>query len=392
MTDKEEYYEESLRLHARHKGKLEITGKVRVRTEEEMKVAYLPGAIEPCLLIERAGEDARKYSIKANTIAVVSDGSAVPGLGNIGGPAALPMIEGKALLFKEFGEVDAFPLCLSTQDPDEIVLTVKSISPAFGGICLDGISAPGCFEIKRRLREELDIPVWLDSGDGIAAVVNAALINACRLTGRPLSELKAVVFGAGAAGSAIAKMLVRENVQDIVVCDSKGIISASRISEFEEDKLELLELTNKNGLSGNLMDAIAGRDLFIGVSKPDILTEVMVRSMAKEPWIFALADPDPEILPEKAKAAGAYITCTGSQDYANYITNTLLTPGLFRGLLDAEADGINDEIVSAAIRELAGLVPGDELSEDCLLPFIFDEDVAARIAEAVAKVVAEKTI
>jgi len=387
MTDKTEYYEESLRLHAQHKGKLEITGKVRVRTEEEMKVAWLPGVIEPCLLIEKAKEDARKYSIKANTIAVVSDGSAVAGLGNIGGLAALPMVESKALLFKEFGGVDAFPICLSTQDADEIVLTVKNISPVFGGICLDGIAAPGCFEIERRLRDELDIPVWRDSGNGVAAVLNAALINSCKLIGKPLSDLKAVVCGAGVAGNAIIKMLVRENVRDIVVCDSKGIISASRISEFEEDKLELLELTNKNGLSGNLMDALAGRDLFIGVSKPGILTGVMVRRMAKGPLVFALAEPEPEILPEKAKAAGARIIGTGCRDFTNCITSALFTPGLFRGLLDAEASGINDEMVSAAVHALAGLVPDDKLSEDFLLPTVFEEDVSARIAKVVAETV-----
>ena len=386
MTEMAEYYEESLRVHAKHKGKLEVQGKVPLKTEEDLRVALMPGVAEPCLLIERTPEDARKYTIKANTIAVVSDGSAVAGLGNIGGLAALPLIEGKALLFKELGGVDAFPICLSTQDVDEIVLTVKNISPGFGGICLESIKAPECFEIEKRLREELDIPVFSDSGQGIAAAVCAAVINSFRLTGKSLSDVRAVVCGAGASGSAITKMLVQLGLRDLVICDSKGIISASRISEFEEDKLELLELTNKDGLSGNLQDAIKDRDLFIGVSKPGVLTEVMIRSMAKNPVIFTLSNPEPEISLEHAKAGGAGIVATGSSLSPNHISSMLISPGIFRGVLDADVSEITEEMLLAATRALATLVSDKELSEDSILPSVLSEDVAAAIAKVVAEI------
>ena len=384
ISEYAEYYEESLRLHARYKGKLEITGKIPVRSEEELSLAYFPGAIEPCLLIERTPEDARNYTIKANSVAVVSDGSSVAGLGNIGGLASLPMIEGKALLFKEFGNLDAFPLCLSTQDIDEIILTVKNISPCFGAICIDGISAPRCFEIEKRLRDNLDIPVFSDSGQGIAAAVGAAVINSCKLLDKPLSDVRTVVCGAGAAGNAITKTLIRLGIKDLVVCDSGGILSAARISEFGEDKLELLELTNKEGISGNLQDAIKDRNLFIGISKPNILSEVMVRSMAKDPVIIALANPEPEILPGSAKAAGARITATGSPAFPNQISSILVSPGIFRGVLDAGVHVITDEMADAAARTLAGLIAEGGLSEEKILPSVFEEGIAEAIAKAVA--------
>ena len=380
-----DYYEESLWLHAKHKGKLETRGKVSLKTEDDLRTALMPGVAEPCLLIERTPEDAYKYTIKANTIAVVSDGSAVAGLGNIGGLAGLPLIEGKALFIKEYGGVDAFPICLATQDVDEIVLTVKNISPGFGGICLDSIEAPGCFEIERRLRNELNIPVFNDSGQGIAAAVCAAVINSYRLIKKPLVDVRAVVCGAGASGNAIAKMLIRLGLRDLVVCDSKGIISASRISEFGEDKLELLELTNKDGLSGNLQDAIKDRDLFIGVTKPGILTEVMIRSMAKNPVIFTLSNPEPEISPDHAKAAGAEIVATGSFAFPNYISSMLVSSGIFRGSFDAGISEITEEMVLAATKTLAELVSDKELSKDHILPSIFSEDVTAAIAKVVAE-------
>ena len=384
ISEYAEYYEESLRLHAQHEGKLEITGKVPVRTAEELSLAYFPGATAPCLLIERTPEDARKYTIKANSVAVISDGSSVAGLGNLGGLASLPMIEGKALSFKKFGNIDAFPLCLSTRDIDEIILTVKNISPCFGGICIDGISAPGCFEIEKRLRADLDIPVFNDSGQGIAAAVGAAVINSCKLLDKPLSDVRTVVCGAGAAGNAVTRTLIRLGMKDLVVCDSGGILSAARISEFGEDKLELLELTNKEGISGNLQDAIKDRDLFIGVSKPDILSEVMVRSMAKDPVIIALANPEPEILPDPAKAAGARIAATGSPAFPNQISSILVSPGIFRGALDAGLPVITDEMADEAARTLAGLIDEGDLSEDKILPSVFEEGVAEVIAKAVA--------
>ncbi|MDR0874617.1 MAG: NAD-dependent malic enzyme, partial [Clostridiales Family XIII bacterium] len=335
-----DYYEESLILHARHKGKLEITSKVPVKTKDDLSIAYTPGVAQPCLMIAQDPASARKYSIKANTVAVVSDGSAVLGLGNIGGLASLPVMEGKAVLFKEFGGVDAFPICLDTQDVDEIVETVKRIAPVFGGINLEDISAPRCFEVERRLKEILDIPVFHDDQHGTAVVVSAAVINAYRLIDRPLADVKAVISGAGAAGNAVAKMLLNIGLRDIVVCDSRGIISMDRFSEFGEDKMELLEVTNKDNLTGTLLEAVRGRDLFIGVSKPGVLNGEMVRTMNEAPVIFAMSNPEPEILPEIAKGAGARIVGTGRSDFPNQINNVLVFPGIFRGALDAEAKDI----------------------------------------------------
>jgi len=378
-----DYYEKSLQLHALHKGKLEIASKAPIKTLDDLATVYTPGVAGPCMLIAQDPENARRYSIKANTVAVVSDGSAVLGLGNIGGLASLPVMEGKAVLFKEFGGVDAFPICLDTQDIDEIVRTVKHIAPGFGGINLEDISAPRCFEIDRRLREELDIPVFHDDQHGSAIVVSAAVINAFKLLGKPLSDVRTVINGAGAAGNAITKMLALLGVRDIVVCDSKGILSPSRISEFGEDKLGLIELTNKEGLSGELSKAIKGRELFIGVSKPDVLTEEMVKTMKRNPVIFALSNPEPEIKPDIAKAAGARIVGTGRSDYPNQINNVLVFPGIFRGALDAGATAITEEMKIAATYALAGLVSDKELTEEYVLPPALKEGVAAAVAKAV---------
>ena len=378
------YYEASLRLHAQYKGKLEVVSKVPVKTKDDLSIAYTPGVAEPCLLIAQDKANARRYSIKANTVAVVSDGSAVLGLGNIGGLASLPVMEGKAVLFKEFGGVDAFPICLDTQDTEEIIETVKRIAPVFGGINLEDIAAPRCFEIEKRLKAELDIPVFHDDQHGTAVVVGAAVINAFRLLKKKLPLVKVVINGAGAAGNSVAKMLYALGLRDIVVCDSKGIISPSRIPEFGEDKLELLELTNKDGLTGGLEEAVKDRNLFIGVSKPRLLTEEMVRTMAEDAVIFAMANPEPEILPDLAMAAGARVVGTGRSDFKNQINNVLAFPGIFRGALDAEATEITEAMKVAAARALAAQVRESELNEEYILPPAFKEGLAAAVAEAVA--------
>jgi len=379
-----DYYEKSLQLHALHKGKIEVKSKVPLKTQFDLATAYTPGVAEPCLLIAQDPENARRYSIKANTVAVVSDGSAVLGLGNIGGLAALPVMESKAVLFKEFGGVDAFPICLNTQDADEIVETVKNIAPGFGGINLEDISAPRCFEIERRLKAEAGIPVFHNDGHGTAIALGAAVINAFKLTGKPLEDVRAAVSGAGVCGNAIVKMLKLLGVREIVVCDSKGILNASRISEFGEDKLGLLEMTNKEGLSGGLAKAVKGRDLFIGVSKPNILTGEMVRSMRKHPVIFATANPEPEIALDLAIASGARVVGTSRADLPNQISNALVFPGLFRGVLDAGAADITNEMKVAAAYALAGTIPDEELLDEYVIPSVFKEGVADAISKAVA--------
>ena len=384
------YYEESLLLHKSHKGKLEVVSKVSVKTREELSVVYTPGIAKPCLLIARSPEEARKHSIKSNTVAVVSDGSDVFGLGNIGGLASLPAMEGKAVLFKELGGVDAFPICLSTQDTDGIVETVKNIAPAFGGISLEGIEASRLVEIEERLKKGLDIPVFHDGGHSVAVVACAAVINAFRLLKKPLKDVHALVCGAGVGGSHTAKMLYAIGVRDIVICDSKGILSASRLSEFDEYKLELLEFTNKDRLEGSIEDALEGRDLFIGLSKPRLLTSEMVRMMAKDPVVFALANPEPEIFPDLAKFGGASITATGRPDFSNYIDTALAFPGVFRGALDAEAKEITEAMKMAAVHAIAEQVSDGDLSEECILPDVFKEGLASEVAKAVADAWAEE--
>jgi len=317
------------------------------------------------------------------TVAVVSDGSAVPGLGNVGGRSALPVVRGKAFLFKEFGGIDAFPICLDTQDADEIVESVRHISPGFDGINLEDISAPRCFEIEKRLSTELDIPVFHDNQHGTAIAVAAAVLNAFKILEKPLSEVRAVICGAGASGNATAKMLCLLGVRDVVVCDSKGILCANRIPEFGEDKLDLIELTNRGGISGDIEEAVRGRDLFIGVSKPGALEKELVRTMGKNPVIFALASPAPEILPEAAKEAGAGIVGTGSPDYPNRVDNALVFPGVFKGAFHAGATDITDEMKLAAAYAIAEFVKDEDLTEEHVLPS------SAEVADSVAKAVAE---
>jgi len=333
-----------------------------------------------------------KQEIKTNTIAVVSDGSAVPGLGNAGGRAALPAMIEKAILFREFGGIEAFPICLDTQDSEEIIETVKHISPGFGGICLEGISAPRCFEIEKRLKAELGVPVFHDNQHGTAIALSAAAVNAFKLSGKPLSEARTVICGAGAAGNATAKMLWLLGVRNVVVCDSKGILSANRIPEFGEDKLDILGFTNMEGLSGNLEKAVKSRDLFIGVSKPNVLTGALVREMRRNPVIFAMADPEPEIKPEDARVAGAAVVGTGQEDYPNRISNVLVFPGIFKGALDAGAADVTDDMKVAAVYALAGLVSDEELSEECILPPPGREDVCETVASAVAEAWKESLI
>ncbi|MDR0519951.1 MAG: NADP-dependent malic enzyme [Clostridiales Family XIII bacterium] len=384
-----DYYKASMEMHRKHKGKLEVGVKVSVANKDDLSTAYTPGVAQPCVEIAEHPEEAYNLTIKANTVAVVSDGSAVLGLGNIGGLASLPVMEGKAVLFKEFGGVDAFPICLDTQDTDEIVETVKRIAPTFGGINLEDISAPRCFEVERRLKEELDIPVFHDDQHGTAVVVSAAVINAFKILDKPLCQISAVINGAGAAGTAVLKMLRNLGVYDVVVCDSKGIISKDRLAELGEDKLEILELSNKDNLSGSLAEAVRGRNLFIGVSVPRVLTPEMVSDMAEDAVVFAMSNPEPEIMPDLAHESGARIIGTGRSDFPNQINNVLVFPGIFKGALAARATDITEEMKVAAAYALAGLVPDSELSENCVLPLAFKAGVADAIAEAVAKAWAE---
>lgn len=380
-----DYYEESLKMHRLNQGKLEVVSKVPVKDKDDLSTAYTPGVAQPCVEIEKDPDDAYKYTVKANTVAVVSDGSAVLGLGNIGGLASLPVMEGKAVLFKEFGGVDAFPICLDTQDVDKIVETVKMIAPTFGGINLEDISAPRCFEVENRLKEELDIPVFHDDQHGTAVVVSAAVINSFKLLGKELKNISVAIAGAGAAGNAITKMLISLGVKDIVICDRKGIISTDRLTELSEDKIGLLEITNKDNVSGTLSDAIKGRDLFIGVSGPNVVTEDMVKTMASNPVIFAMSNPEPEIMPDLAFSGGARIVGTGRSDFPNQINNVLVFPGIFKGALKAKAKHITEDMKVAAAYALADLVKDDELKEDYVIPNAFHPGVANSISNAVAE-------
>lgn len=379
-----DYYKESLRMHEEHRGKMAVASKVKVENKDDLSTAYTPGVAEPCRKIKENPEDVYKYTNKSNIVAVVSDGSAVLGLGNIGGLASIPVMDGKSLLFKEFAGIDAFPICLDTQDVDEIVKTVKNIAPTLGGINLEDISAPRCFEIEEKLQEELDIPVFHDDQHGTAVVVSAAVINAAKFTGRELSSIKAVINGAGAAGTAIAKMLMNLGINDIIACDSKGILTRDR-EDLNEAKKRLAAITNEDQISGSLKEAVKGRDLFIGVSAAKVLTEDMVRDMADDAIIFAMANPEPEILPDLAKGAGAAVVGTGRSDYANQINNVLIFPGIFKGALAARAERITEEMKTAAAYALAGIIPDEELSAEYIIPSAFHPGVADTVAAAVEK-------
>lgn len=376
------YKEEALKFHEEKRGKLEVVPKVEVNNAHDLALAYTPGVAEPCKLIHEDEELQYKYTAKGNLIAVVTDGSAVLGLGNIGAKAGMPVMEGKSILFKKFGNVDAFPIMLDTQDVDEIVNTVKNIAPGFGGINLEDISAPRCFEIERKLDEMLDIPVFHDDQYGTAIVVTAALINACKLVKKDYADLKVVINGSGAAGIAIAYMMLNLGVKNILVCDSKGIIYRGN-EKNNWIKAEIAEKTNPDNEEGTLKDAMVGADVFIGVSAPGVLTKDMVKTMNKDAIVFAMANPVPEIYPDEAKEAGAKIVGTGRSDFANQINNSLAFPGIFRGALDRRAKTITFDMKVAAAHAIADLVSDEELTVDHIMPDMFDERVPKAVAKAV---------
>ncbi|WP_302937945.1 NADP-dependent malic enzyme [uncultured Senegalimassilia sp.] len=380
--------QESLRLHEQWQGKLDTVPKMKIETREDLALAYTPGVAEPCRKIAANPEDAYKYTMKANTVAVVSDGSAVLGLGNIGPAAAMPVMEGKCALFKAFGGVNAVPLCLDTQDVDEIVETVKLIAPSFGGINLEDISAPRCFEIERRLIDELDIPVFHDDQHGTAIVVLSGVINALRLTGKKKEDCRVVVNGAGSAGIAIAKLLLNYGFRNLILCDKCGIIN-SRSEGINEAQRAMLATTNLNDEQGSLADAMRGADIFVGVSAPGIVSADMVKSMNDDAILFAMANPTPEIFPDVAREAGARVVGTGRSDFPNQINNVVAFPGIFKGALEARATRITKQMKLAAAEALAALVSDDELSEDFIMPEPFDPRAVEVVAAAVAGAVQE---
>lgn len=382
------YFQESLKLHEKHLGKIEITSKIKVRTNEDLSLTYTPGVAGPCLKINENEENVYRYTAKGNMIAVVTDGTAILGLGDIGPKAGLPVMEGKAILFKEFANVDAFPICLDTKDVDEIVRTIKIISPGFGGINLEDISAPRCFEIEEKLKEVLDIPVFHDDQHGTAIVVLAGLINATKVVGKKLEDLKVVVNGAGSAGTAISKLLLSSGVKNLIVCDKVGILYKG-MEKIDDAKTALTEISNPENLKGSLSDALVGADAFIGVSAPGVVTAEMVRSMNKESIVFGMANPTPEIMPDVAKKAGARICGSGRSDYPNQVNNVLVFPGLFRGVLDVRAKEINEEMKIAAAYAIANYIKEEDLNENNVIPSALDRGVATKVAQAIAKAAKE---
>ena len=374
--------EKALQLHEEWNGKFETTPKMDIATREDLALAYTPGVAEPCKVIAKDKEAAYKYTIKANTVAVVSDGSAVLGLGNIGAHAAMPVMEGKAVLFKSFGGVNAVPICLDTQDTEEIIKTVVNIAPAFGGINLEDISAPRCFEIESRLKELLDIPVFHDDQHGTAIVVLAGIINGLKVTGKTKEDCQVVVNGAGSAGVAITKLLLTYGFKHVTMCDKSGILSkgSEGLNWMQESMMDVTNLEHK---TGSLADALKGADIFVGVSAPNIVTPEMVQSMNKDAIIFAMANPVPEIMPDVAKAAGAKVVGTGRSDFPNQVNNVLIFPGIFRGALEGRATAITEEMKLAAALAIANLVPEDEVSDVNILPEAFDERVADVVSQAV---------
>ena len=381
--------EAALRLHKEHQGKIEVGSKVPLEKSRDLTLAYSPGVAEPCLAIKDDPEKIYDYTAKGNMVAVVTNGTAVLGLGNIGAGAGLPVMEGKAILFKGFAGVDAFPICLNTQDPDEVVRTVELIAPGFGGINLEDIKAPQCFDIEKALKARLDIPVFHDDQHGTAIVVVSALINAFKLTGRKFEEAKFVVNGAGAAGQAITRLIESMGGKNIILCDTHGAIYTGRPEGMNPYKDDIATVTNPQHEAGTLAEVLRGADVFIGVSVADCVTPDMVKSMAKDPIIMAMANPTPEIMPDVAKAAGASVVGTGRSDFPNQVNNLLAFPGIFRGALDVRATDINDEMAAAAAHALANLVPASELTADNVITSPFNPDVAPTVAAAVAKAAIE---
>ncbi|BFJ86708.1 malic enzyme-like NAD(P)-binding protein [Ruthenibacterium sp. CLA-JM-H11] len=384
-----DYYEKALEMHAQHHGKIEVVSKVPVKTRDDLSTAYTPGVAQPCRAIAQNPADAYTYTSKGNLVAVVSNGTAVLGLGNIGAAASQPVMEGKAILFKEFGGVDAFPICLDTQDPEKVVEAVRMIAPVFGGINLEDIASPACFTIEETLERELDIPVFHDDQHGTAIVVTAALLNALRVVNKDIGSIRVVLNGPGAAGTAIIKMLLAAGVKDVIACDENGILYKERGVGIADHKAMLCDITNLGGMRGTLADAIVGADVFIGVSVGGALKPEMVRTMAKDPIVFAMANPVPEITPEEAKAAGVRVMGTGRSDYPNQINNVLAFPGVFKGALQVRSRDINTAMKVAAAHAIADLVRDDERSEEYIIPGAFDPRVADAVAQAVARAARE---
>lgn len=386
MTEsKRDYAAESLKMHYEKRGKIEVVSTVPVRTREDLSLAYTPGVAQPCLEIQKDVEKSFDLTRRWNMCLVVTDGTAVLGLGDIGPEAGMPVMEGKCVLFKTFGNVDAFPLCIKSKDVDEIVKTIHLISGSFGGVNLEDISAPRCFEIERRLKEICDIPIFHDDQHGTAVVTLAGLANALRLVGKRPDQVRVVLNGAGAAAISITKLLLTYGIKDVTLCDRTGAVYKGREQGMNAVKAEIAEITNRECRRGTLKEVIAGADVFIGVSAPGTLTEEMVASMAGDAIIFACANPTPEIYPEQAKAAGARVVATGRSDYPNQVNNVLAFPGIFRGTFDVRARDINDDMKIAAAKAIAGLISEEELTEEYVIPAAFDERVGKAVAEAVAK-------
>lgn len=375
--------EESLQKHYEWNGKIEVVAKAKVNDSKALSLAYTPGVAEPCLEIQKDYDKSYELTRRNNLVAVITDGTAVLGLGDIGPEAGMPVMEGKCVLFKEFGDVDAFPLCVRTKDVDEFVQTVYNISGSFGGINLEDISAPRCFEIEEKLKAMCDIPIFHDDQHGTAVVVSAALINATKIIGKELGECKAVINGSGAAGTAIAKLLMTLGLKDVILCDRTGAIYEGR-ENLNASKAEIARVTNRAMVKGGLKEAIVGTDIFIGVSAPGVLTEEMIKTMHKDPIVLAMANPTPEIMPDEAKAAGARIVGTGRSDFPNQINNVVAFPGIFRGALDVRASAITENMKIAAAYAIASLVDDDKLNEDYILPYAFDPRIKDTVASAVA--------
>lgn len=375
--------EESLQKHYEWNGKIEVVAKAKVNDSKALSLAYTPGVAEPCLEIQKDYNKSYELTRRSNLVAVITDGTAVLGLGDIGPEAGMPVMEGKCVLFKEFGDVDAFPLCVRTKDVDEFVQTVYNISGSFGGINLEDISAPRCFEIEEKLKAMCDIPIFHDDQHGTAVVVSAALINATKIIGKELGECKAVINGSGAAGTAIAKLLMTLGLKDVILCDRTGAIYEGR-ENLNASKAEIARVTNRAMVKGGLKEAIVGTDIFIGVSAPGVLTEEMIKTMHKDPIVLAMANPTPEIMPDEAKAAGARIVGTGRSDFPNQINNVVAFPGIFRGALDVRASAITENMKIAAAYAIASLVDDDKLDEDYILPYAFDPRIKDTVASAVA--------
>ena len=382
---------EALELHRKWKGKIEVVSRVEVKTSRDLSLAYTPGVAEPCLAIKDDVNLSYEYTRRWNPVAVITDGSAVLGLGDIGPEAGMPVMEGKCVLFKAFADVDAFPLCIKSKDVDEIVNTIKLISGSFGGINLEDIAAPRCFEIERRLKEECDIPIFHDDQHGTAIVVLAAMINSLKIVDKDIKDIKVVVNGLGAAGTAIIRLLMSMGLKNVIACDRSGAVYEGK-EGLDREKSAIAKVTNPEKLKGTLKDVIVGADVFLGVSAANVLTQDMVRTMAKDAIVFAMANPVPEIMPDLAKEAGARVVGTGRSDFANQINNVLAFPGIFRGALDVRASDINDEMKIAAAEAIASLISPEELNEEYVIPAAFDERVAKTVAQAVAKAAKESGV